>query len=54
MRNIILLVLGLAIIQDQVLIEAKDKTEDGKGAPRLISTGRDYQDSGPVKLKCKF
>ena len=61
MRNILLLVLGLAIIQDQAsvmakhyLIEAKDKTDNGKAAPRLISKGHDYKDNGPVKFECKF
>ena len=59
MRNILLLVLGLAIIQASVmakhyLVEAKDKTENGKGAPRLTSKGHDYKDDGPVKFKCKF
>ena len=59
MRNILLLVLGLAIIQASVmakhyLVEAKDKTENGKAAPRLTSKGHDYKDNGPVKFKCKF
>ena len=61
MRNILLLVLGLAMIQDQAsvmakhyLVEAKDKTENGKGAPRLTSKGHDYKDNGPVKFECKF
>ena len=59
MRNILLLVLGLAMIKASVmakhyLVEAKDKTENGKGAPRLTSKGHDYKDNGPVKFKCKF
>ena len=64
MRNILLLVLGHAIIQASVmakhyLIEAKvfdktDKTDNGKAAPRLISKGHDYKDNGPVKFECKF
>ena len=61
MRSILLLVLGLAIIQDQAsvmakhyLVEAKDKTENGKAAPRFTSKGHDYNDNGPVKFQCKF
>ena len=59
MRNILLLVLGLAIIQASVmakhyLVEAKDKTENGKAASRLASKGHDYTDDGPVKFECKF
>ena len=59
MRNILLLVLGLAIIQASVmakhyLVEAKGKTDNGKGAPRLTSKGHDYNDNGPVKFECKF
>ena len=59
MRNILLLVLGLAIIQASVmakhyLVEAKYKTENGKAAPRLTSKGHDYKDNGPVKFECKF
>ena len=61
MRSILLLVLDLAMVQDQALVmakhylvEAKYKTENGKAAPRFTSKGHDYKDNGPVKFKCKF